>query len=288
MGKRTAALITMLPVAVGACSGFAIVATVPYRDEPLWQVWAVLGVGLTTAAGFVFVHGLWRWRDMFQESLRLHDVAFPVACLAAVAVVSTVFSVLQEGPSAWRGPLLVSLAIFGTMPSACTMYGIRQAALDHLPGAKTIGERTATLVRLGRVLRRRLLPAVGSLVALATLALAVAARLHESRVFEAASRNGRPMTPEVILVFGGMGSLLVALLYVPAAGAIRQEGEALCDLLFDLHTEDDGARVSELLEKRHRFEQILGTDRDFLADLQIGVVVLGPIISSAVSGLLPG
>lgn len=287
MEKQAGALGTALPVAIGCCSGIAIVATVDYRDEALWPVWAALGIALTTASGLVFVYGVRRWNDLPLGPLRLPDVAAPITSLAAVAMLTTAFSLFQEGASAWRGPALVSLAIVGSMPCACTMFGIRRAARDHLPGSKTIGVRTVGLVELGRVLRRRLLPTVGSLVALATLALATAAKLHANRVAEAGA-DVQPMPPELILVFGGIGSLLVGSLYVPAASAIRQEGESLGDLLFDLRPEEDGARITELLEKRRKFEETLGVDRDFLADLQTSVVVLGPIMSSALGSLLPG
>jgi hypothetical protein len=274
-------------VAVGTGFGFAIVATVDYRQESLWRVWAALGVALTTAAGAVFIYGWQRWSDLPKDSRDLRDIRLPTTLMLCVAILTVAYSLLQEGTSAWRGPALVSLALVGAIPTACTMHGVRMAAQKELPKTTTNGERTARLIELGRLLRRRLLPAVGSLVALATLALGAAVKLHNNRVLNADEPLLKSIPPEITLVFGGMGSLLVALLYVPAASAIRQEGEFLSERLFSFRKESEGARVSELAEKRRKFDELLGIDRDFLADLQIGVVVLGPVISSMLGGFLP-
>jgi hypothetical protein len=61
-----------------------------------------------------------------------------------------------------------------------------------------------------------LLAAVGSLLALATLATAAALQLGP---------NGNPA---VVLVLGGTGSALVALAYGPAATALRAKAQELC------------------------------------------------------------
>ena len=276
------------PIAVGAGCGLAIVATVDYREESLWQVWAALAVALTTAAGGVFVYGFDRWKKLSRDARRLRVVALPLTLLLGAAILTTAYSLLREDTSGWRGPAIVGLAIVGTIPAGCTMHAVKRTAHKEPNNVTTNGERTARLIELGRLLRRRLLPAVGSLVALSTLALGAAVKLHNNRALGAAGSTLDSIPTEVTLVFGGMGSLLVALLYVPAASAIRQEGESLRDALFSLREVDEGAQLSELAEKRRRFEELLEIDRDFLADLQTGIVVMGPVISSAVGGFLPG
>jgi hypothetical protein len=71
-------------------------------------------------------------------------------------------------------------------------------------------------VSLTRIRGDCLLAAVGSLVALATLATAAALQLGP---------NGNPA---VVLVLGGTGSALVALAYGPAATALRAKAQELC------------------------------------------------------------
>lgn len=277
-----------IPIAGGACCGLAIVATVGYREESLWQVWAALAVALTTAAGGVFVYGLHRWNELPREGRGVRDAALPLTVLLGGAILAVAYPFLQEDTSGWRGPALVGVALVGAIPVATTMHAVGRNVHEELTNAPTNGARTARLIELGRLLRRRLLPAVGSLVALSTLALGAAVKLHNNRALDAAASTLEPIPTEVTLVFGGMGSLLVALLYVPAASAISHEGETLRDALFSLRDEDEGPRLSELAEKRRRLEELLEINRDVFADLQTGAVVMGPVISGAVGGFLPG
>ena len=276
-----------LPIAAGAGCGLAIVATVDYREESLWEVWAALAVALTTAAGAVFVFGAARLKELSREARDLRAVAVPLTASLGGAILAVAYPLLQGNTSGWRGPALVGLAIVGALPAGCTIHAVRRSAHAGLPEATTNGERTARLIELGRLLRRRLLPAVGSLVALSTLALGAAVELQNIRALDSAGAASESIPTEVTLVFGATGSLLVALLYVPAASAIRREGERLRDALFSLRDANEGAQLSDLAERRRRFEQLLEIDRDVFADLQTGAIVMGPVISSAIGGFLP-
>lgn len=66
-------------VGLGLVFGVAFVLTSPYRDAPLWWVWAPLAVALTTAAGAVFGYGLDRWAELadllHQPTVRVRSAA---------------------------------------------------------------------------------------------------------------------------------------------------------------------------------------------------------------------
>lgn len=282
--RRT--LLNAAPVIVGLAGGIVIVATVDYRAADLWPVWATLGIALTGTAGLVFSYGRALWNDLPEDTRRFRAVALPATGSTVLVIVVVFAGALFDADEGWRGPALVIIAVTGAIPAACTILGVLHAARNERSGFATFGERTNRLLELGRLLRRRLLPAVGSLVALSTLALGAAIELQNSLPSNAASGEVTP--PEIVLIFGGVGSLVVAVLYAPAASALNLQARNLCHQLINLDDAEDADGVLELGEKRRRLEQLLEVDRGVLADLQTGLIVLGPLIASAAGRLLPG
>jgi hypothetical protein len=165
------------------------------------------------------------------------------------------------------------------------MYGVRHAASTR-PTAGTRGEQVGVLVALRRLLQR-LLTAVGSLVALSTLALGASLAAQQSPLAGCAHSAGGQLPPQTVLIFGGIGSALVALAYVPASTALNNRGQRLCDQLFPLAEADEPAAILSRAEDRNKMEQLLGVDRSIAADLQTGLVILGPLIASAATAFLP-
>ena len=171
---------------LGFVSGVMIVLTPSaVRGAPLWPVWASLAVALTSVAGAVFGYGLARWADLSAlRPVRVRDVAVPVASLLAVAVLAGIAGLALAlrahragtGWSAFRGGALVSVALLGAVPAVAVIYGIRHVA--GCAAAGTRGEQAGALMALRRLLQR-LLAAVGSLVALSTLALGAAFALRQ-------------------------------------------------------------------------------------------------------------
>jgi hypothetical protein len=154
------------------------------------------------------------------------------------------------------------------------MFGVQRAACDESM-ADTRGEQIALLIAL-RQLLQRLLAAVGSLVALATLALGAALALQRSPPVGSGRLEVTQLPPETVLIFGGAGSLLVALFYKPAATTLQRRGRELCDELFSLDKAGEASVILSLVEDRHKLEQALGVDRGVVADLQTGLAILGP------------
>ena len=158
------------------------------------------------------------------------------------------------------------------------MYGIRHAARDKSL-ALANGQQVALLITLGRLLQR-LLVAVGSLVALSTLALGAAIAMQQGCFSE-------PDPSEAVFVLGAGGTLGVALLYAPAFTALRDKGVHLCDELFPLDEAKEPLEILSVIENRLKVEQLLGIDRGIFLGLQSGLPILGPLLASAAAAFLP-
>jgi hypothetical protein len=241
-------------------------------------VWAPLAAALIAAAGVVFVYGLRRWADLqVLHPTRVRDVAGPVAFIAVVGTLGVIgpgYLHVIPGSNAW-GSWLAVVAIVLAVPAAGVMYGVRAAAsstkLNPTPGGEV-----ALLIALRRLLER-LLAAIGPLVALATL----------QKGAQIAMQRTAGLPAQYIVVFGAYGSLLAGLVYVPAWAALRNRGLRLCDELLSL---EGLTRAPEILSRagdRQKLEQILGADRNVLADLQTGLAILAPLLASAAVAFLP-
>lgn len=274
--------------ALGFAFGVYFVLTSPFRGASLWPVWAPLLVGATGAAGLVFNYGLNRWAELLGYRglcVRVGDVAGRIVFILAVALAVLVFLAIVPGLVAvsWREVMLVSVLLVGNVPAAGVMGGIGHVA-GRQPRPGTRGEQAAQLVGL-RDLLQRLLAAVGAVIALLTLALGASARLQNSL-----ARSGHPigkeLPPQFVLIFGGVGSVLVALFYVPAATALRRRGQRLCDELFPPSTSNDAPDILGAADNRQKLGQLLGTDRNIVADLQSGLAILAPLLASAAAAFL--
>jgi hypothetical protein len=204
--------------------GIVAVLTSPHKDAPLWWIWAPIAIALTTTAGAVFTYGLGRWGDLAELSrrhqvrqVRVRDVAALLAAIVIVTLAADLGSMRlpEPGRANWRAVALVTITLVGGIPVAIVAVGIRRVARDEsAPG--TEGEQVALLVTL-RQLLRRLLPAGGWLVTLSTLATGAVLALQQSlrTGLEPEAATGLP--PQYVLIFGGAGSLPVALFYVRAS-----------------------------------------------------------------------
>jgi hypothetical protein len=288
-------LVRASAVGLGFVFGVIIVLTPSTaRGGPLWPVWASLAVALTSTAGAVFGYGIARWPELSTgRPVSLRDVVVPVAGLLTVAVLAGLTGVAltvtaHRAGTGWpavRGWALMSAALLGAVPAVAVMFGIRHAA-DSGPTASTRGEQAGALLALRRLLQR-LLAAVGSLVALSTLALGAA--LAEQHSLPAGPSHSGPaqLAPQTVLIFGGAGSALVALAYGPASTALKTRAQRLCDELFPLDEADEAAAILNQAEDRSKLEQLLGADRSIVADLQTGLAILSPLIASAAAAFLP-
>ncbi|MET7619352.1 hypothetical protein [Streptomyces sp. NPDC005408] len=271
------------PVALGLAAGTLVVTTSRNRHSDLWPVWGALALALTGCAGLVFHQGLAQWRALPEDERRpRHEITAIAAGLVVLAVLDALASQLLNGWSAWRAPVLVGTALIGAIPVVWVALAIRHAALTRRSGSA--GERAEWLLTRRRQLRS-LLAGLGSLVALSTLALGAAIRVENDLV--KTGRLAEATRPEVVLIFGGVGSLLVAVVYAPAALALRARARELSAELFPLFAVDEGGPLLERAEQRARFDQLTGAEAGAYAELQAGIVVFAPLLASAASVWLP-
>jgi len=280
-------LTRLAPAGLGFAFGLYFVLSSVYLHASLWPVWAPLVVAFTTAAGAVFTYGLDRWDELSRYGkVRMRAVVPRIAAIGAVFFLVVLGSTRFSGPgqSNWRGVELAAILSVGGVTAVGVMEGVRLAvADDSVPRAG--GEQTIVLIRLRRLLQR-LLAAVGSLVTLSTLSTGADLAMERSVRVGSGSATSAHLPPQFVLVFGGLGSLLVGLFYVPAATALQRRGQRLCDELFSLNEATEASAVLSLAEDRHKLEQLLGADRGAVADLQTGLAILGPLLVSATAAFL--
>ena len=274
-------------VGLGFAFGLYFVLSSAYLHASLWPVWAPLVVAFTTAAGAVFPYGLDCWAELSSYGkVRVRDVVPRIAAIGAVFLLVLAGSTRLSGPaqSTWRSVELVAILALGGVTVVGVMEGIRLAAVDDsAPG--TGGKQAVVLIRL-RQLLQRLLAAVGSLVALSTLSTGADLAMERSQPLGSAAAGSAHLPPQFVLIFGGLGSLLVALFYVPAASALQRRGQRLCDQQFPLNEAAEASAILSVAEDHQKLEQILGADRGVIADLQTGLIILSPLLASAAAAFL--
>jgi hypothetical protein len=283
-----AALARVAPVGLGFAFGLYFVLTSPFQHDPLWLVWAPLVIAFTGAAGAVFLYGIGRWAELTGSGgtrISLRDAAIRVAPVGVLVIFVLAWSPWLPAPMHFtlRFAALIAIPLLGGITAAGAMEGIRQVATRQ-PDDRTRGGQAALVVSLRQLLQRLLL-ALGSLVALSTLALGPSVNLLR-KLAESPHFRVHQLPPQFVLVFGGLGSLFVALYYAPAATAIQRRGQQLCDDLFPLAEADEAATILTVADDRRKLEQLLGVDRTVAADLQTGLVILGPLLASAATAFL--
>lgn len=249
----------------------------------MWLLWAPLTVALLTAAGATFTYGYRRWADLLAvRRVAVGSVALPVIGVEIVALL--VVNVTAFVPGAgwnWRGAVVMPFVFLAAVPAVGTMYGVRLAATADAR-SNSPGGQAALLIDLRR-LHQRLLATIGSLVALSTLQHGAVLALERS---VDGPLSARP--PQYVLIFGGVGSLLLALVFVPGWTALRNKGVELCDRLFSLHGLRTPSAIVAKAEERQKMEQVLGVDRSVLTEMQSNIFILSPLLASAAATFLPG
>jgi hypothetical protein len=286
--RRSAQVMRFGAPAAGFAYGSVVAVTTPHRDHsaPMWLVWAAFAIAATTAAGALFAYGLNRWRELTALStVDVREVIWPVAALVGASLALMNVTAFLPGPShlgsngAGAG-LVGTFAIVAAIPAAGAMYGIwRVASRDVLPGTR--GEQVYLLLSL-RQLLQRLVAAAGSVVTLVTFTAGTWWLLQHSLGTEYGKRP-----PQFVLVFGAYGSVITGLVYGPAWTAVQRRGRLLCNAMYPLRDLDDRDAILSRAADRQKLEQILGLDQSIISDLQSGLVILAPLLASAVAAFLP-
>ncbi len=246
-----------------------------------FALWSLLVLGVGLSAGLASARGLGARREV----ARIRAIAWGppnaiaaigLAGLAGLLVLAQVVG--RESTASARGAVLTLAAGVGGALIGRAGVGIA-AAQDAAPTSAGLGARVADHLLL-RDLSRALLPWLGSLVALTTLALGVA-RLPTDAC-------PRPDGPVEVLVFGLVGTALVAGIHAIPRAALRRAATELRDLLAPVDADDADALRAQL-RAREETERMLGLTTSLLDELQAGVWVAGPLLTAlaglAVSGL---
>jgi hypothetical protein len=261
----------------GGLVGLAITLTTDDRGQEAWLVWAVFAAALTGTAALTGVIG-WRSWDLIrwvyqgverQKRHMLMDLSLVGVLIAALVVIGIL-------GGSYLGELLVAVTLIGGAPAVAAMTETRRV-LNEPRREGGLGSPPFDAIAELRVLLRRLLVAGGALVALSTLALG--ASLERSPEARGVSLDQEPS----VLVFGALGSAIVGLVYVPAAAALRTRirGEAR-DCLPLEEADPTGEQVLQRLRERRDLEKLLAGDQGIYDELLASIVVLGPLLTSAV------
>jgi hypothetical protein len=238
--------------------------------------WVALVFGLGCTSGAVAEFGIRRCYDIQRiRHVRLGEIVPPlgaayVLTCATLGVGSWLTFSADAVNALIRGLVLVSVAVLAATPSAAAMFAVRRAA-QQLPGSDL-----GVWIDQHRELRanaRRLLPAMGALVAFTTFALG-AARLAlppgEENFADAAS----------VVVFGASGTAFVALIYFWPHQVLQQQARALASALQPLADAVDDVDLASRLEAREKTERNLGLGGNLFGELQTAVVVVAPLLSA--------
>ncbi|MEU7875867.1 hypothetical protein [Dactylosporangium sp. NPDC049140] len=246
----------------------------PHGPPP--QVWAALAIALGGCSGAILTYGRRRWTELTAEHpVRVREVAGPVSAIAVSGVLAVNVTRFLPGPTGfWHSGLLVCVAILAGIPAGMVMFAVRRV-VSAGPPPGPLGRQVTVLLGLRRLLQR-LLAAEGAVVTLVTFEFGAYSQLQPN-----------PRSAQYILIFGGVGSVLVVAAYAPAWSALQRRAHLLCCELFPLDDLDDSSTILRNAADGQRLEQVLGADRGILADLQNGLAIAAPLLAGAVAAFLP-
>jgi hypothetical protein len=236
-----------------------------------WVIYALIAVVMGAVAGESFGFGVARWNEITDiRPVRLAWVLPTVAVVIGVAVLLVAAAPYIVGASnvTSRGWATSLIAIVGALPAAATLAAIQAVARTPLPGA--IGGQLAVLMRLRRTLGR-LLNELGLLVILVMAVNGAAWDIDTSHT--------------VVIFAGAVGSMVVGVMYVPAATTLRRRAATFVARHYAL----DGVPADRLIaaaDEQGKLEKLLGLDQTTFGELKAGLVILTPFVAAALSAFI--
>jgi hypothetical protein len=257
----------------------------PFRETSRYPVWVFLiavacaSCPIVWSQGTSALAGLRAHRPLIREAL-----AYGV-CAAALTGARVVVPTWLPRPTLAAAPLpyfglrfaVVYLAVaLAAAPGTIAMYRIWGACLRG-------DGQVADLVAWRAILQSQL-NALGALIALGTLTTA-ALRNALLAAFPAQAHPG-DFQPEYILLFGAGLTVVLALVYVPPSQRLRRRAQALIDEAFPVPNQLEG-QWQQQLQRRHDLAALLQTDETSRTSIQNALIIGGPLISSALTLLIP-
>lgn len=263
-------LIAMLAgaCAAGVTAWLSPDRTAPGDDHTRWVIFAMVSVVLGAVAGESFGFGIARFREL-QAIARHRLVAIApmivVVVLLAVGVLVVAPQFIGEETVTARGWGLTLLAVVGALPTAAALAAIQRLARKPLPGP--VGAQLSLLMHLRRTLSR-LLNQLGLIVIL-LMAVNGAAWLDDK------GNNAA-------IFAGAVGSLVVGVMYVPAATTLRRRAATFVARNFSI-ADVPHDQLVEAAEGQGKLEKLLGLDQTTFGEMKAGLVILTPFVASALT-----
>jgi hypothetical protein len=278
-GRAVAALLVGLGVGL-AVVGWAATERPDALRNDAFVIWALLAVALTAASGLVFEVGYRAYGDVSGWLVVPHRSTSrkAVATVAVVGVALVALTLVVRGASAAtaRGLVLSLTAVGGGAFVIRTLFAIR-TAVPLAPSHTPAGDQVSDYLRM-RAVVRELLPPLGALVALATVALGAAMRMDTAGPVD-------PARQDVVLAFGAGATLLVAVPYLAARRPLRRWGRALVLLLAPIDASGAEAVIAQL-ELRVKVAGDLDVDERLADELGAGLWITGPLLASIAARFL--
>lgn len=247
-----------------------------------WSLWLVLVVAQGALWGVLVplvvrlhdrLHAEWNGKDLAATVLPL------IGLSVGIDVVRYVTQVKSPLPGhfgkitvvTWLGTLTALVAVAGIVRVGRAAWSLRVESRG--------AEALEAYLQLRSHLRQFLLIA-GAAVAGASLT----AGALQSAVDGYRDQTARPAA---VLFYGLFLSILLAVVYAPAFGALRKAGERILD---ELEPRPAAGRPEWPLgaPRRRELRAYLELDAGLMNSLRVGVAVLAPLTSGLVSLLLPG
>jgi hypothetical protein len=262
-----------------------------HADTGSFVLWAALIVAQAmlwaSALPSLVMILLRHWRNR-QPDLVLREVipsaAAFVLVLAAFAIVPHYVSALHSVPSSLIPDMTLRIGVMTTLAgivalvAAVSIWLIRgRVEALEAGGTLTVAE-LRTYIRLRSDLER-LLGYLGAVIGLAVLATAALRRV----VLQA--YTDKPFPPEILLLYGVVLTLIVALVYLPTWATMQRTGSLLRDRVAPL-PDPRSDHLEAQLQKRAALEDLLGLRVSAGTSFKAGVAILSPLLASLTS-LLP-
>jgi hypothetical protein len=172
----------------------------------------------------------------------------------------------------------IFLSFLGTLYGMCS---VALATVELVGRSHSIPNALSTFLQHSRSLQWYLLIAgliVGG-AALTTGALQAAIASLNTNLNAKVSPN-----PWLVLIYGGFGSAVIALYYIPVHSALHSAGIALCDRILPM--KGDAEEILIWFEKRAKLEAALGLNKNWLDNFKSVLIILTPLAGSAISLLV--
>lgn len=249
-----------------------------FLDRPeagLWLFILIAGAALWAVLLVPLVGSLRRWGRPRGLPTGLTALLLTVLIFGLLAAPALTGGTPSELPGhIWKIVVFTILGYLVALVGFASIWSVQAgaAALDSLPKEK----RLVTLVEL----RRSLAATLALLGALLGASILATGALHN-----ALRASGEETAHELVLLYGGFLSLVLALVYAPAHQQLQAVGRGFVDDVAPL-PDPASADFSDRLEKRSKLEELLQLNVGVSGGFRAGVAILAPLGTSLVSLLL--